>query len=85
MSINGKTIGKKWYGKHRYFIGGIAREGINKLKITLTTTLYNYCRTQEENPEIRRWLRTKDPEPAGLIGPVRIYSRSAITGIINEI
>lgn len=85
VSINGKTIGKKWYGKHRYFIGGIAREGINKLKITLTTTLYNYCRTQEENPEIRRWLRTKDPEPAGLIGPVRIYSRSAITGIINEI
>lgn len=72
--INGKVIGTRWYGRHCYPLSGAARQGDNEIKIILTTTLYNYCRTREENPEIRRWLRTREPEPSGIIGPVRIYA-----------
>jgi len=74
VSINGKLLGVGWYGRHRYSIGGIVGKGKNDIKVKLTTTLYNYCRTQKDNPEIRRWLRTQKPEPSGMVGPVRIYS-----------
>jgi hypothetical protein len=71
--LNGEKIGSRWYGKHQYPINGIARKGINELEIHLTTTLYNFCRTQEENPEIARWLKTREPEPSGLLGPVKLF------------
>ncbi len=72
--VNGKILGTQWYGNHRYSIGGPAGKGIIELKVRVTTTLYNYCRTQEDNPEIGRWLRTKSAEPSGMTGPVRLYT-----------
>ncbi len=74
VSLNGKVIGIQWYGTHRYSVSGTAGKGISELKVKVTTTLYNYCRTQEDNPEIRRWLKTKNAEPSGMTGPVRLYS-----------
>ena len=71
--INGHYAGTKWYGDRQFPLKEWVKEGKNELTIKVTTTLYNYCRTQINNPEIKRWLRTKDAEPSGMLGPVKIY------------
>ena len=72
--LNGHHLGTRWYGNHRYMLDNVVKNGYNKVEVKLTTTLYNYCRTQTENPNIKAWLRTTEPEPAGIIGPVKIYN-----------
>jgi hypothetical protein len=76
--VNDNHLGIRWYGNHRYEVRDLLREGSNEIRVKLTTTLYNYCRTQSENPEIKRWLRTTDPEPSGLIGPVSLITTQNI-------
>lgn len=71
--INGHYAGTRWYGDRQFPLKEWVKKGRNELTIKVTTTLHNYCRTQVTNPEIKRWLRTKDAEPSGMPGPVKIY------------
>ena len=75
VSVNGSNLGTRWYGQHRYAVNETLRQGSNEINVKLTTTLYNYCRTQGDNPDIRRWLKTREAEPSGLIDPVRFYMK----------
>ena len=70
--VNGENVGTRWYGEPTYPLKGILRKGTNTIEITLTTTLFNYCRTLKDNPAVSRWITTDKPESSGLKGPVRI-------------
>ena len=73
VTLNGMSLGERWYGDHLYPLKNALQEGTNELTINLTTTLFNYCRTQKDNPAIRRWIGSTDPVSSGLTSPVRIY------------
>jgi hypothetical protein len=71
LSINGKTVGTKWYGNHIYNVGPYLKEGTNTVEIKLTTTLANYCRSLSDNPTAQVWTRNyKTPFSSGLEGVV---------------
>ena len=73
VTLNGTPLGLRWWGRHRYDAGAAVRSGRNVLEVKVTTTLFNYCQSLKGNPTALRWTRGKDPVPAGLVGPVRLY------------
>jgi hypothetical protein len=76
--INGKSIGVDWYGNKTFSLNGYLIKGKNELEIRVVNTLINYCISHRNNPEIGYWLDRYREEarksPAGLIGPVRMFS-----------
>lgn len=73
VTLNGKPLGLRWWGRHRYDAAGALREGRNVLEVKVTTTLFNYCQSLIDNPTAVRWTRGREPVASGLVGPVRLY------------
>ncbi|MFS4482748.1 glycosyl hydrolase [Hyunsoonleella sp. 2307UL5-6] len=72
LYVNGKKVGKRWYGKAVYLIEDYLKEGDNAIEIRYTTVLANYCKSLD-NPLTNRWTRVyKDKVPTGLQGPVKL-------------
>ncbi|UMB54110.1 hypothetical protein MKD41_01210 [Lutibacter sp. A64] len=73
LYVNGKNIGKRWYGKAVYPISGYLTKGENNLEIHYTSVLANYCKSLKNNPMSHQWTkRYNDKVSTGLEGPVRL-------------
>ena len=73
LYINGKSIGKRWYGKAIYPLADYMKEGSNEIEIHYTTVLANYCKSLKNNPLVMQWAkRYKGLVPTGVEGPVRL-------------
>ncbi len=73
--LDGKGLGVKWWGE-RQFVVELLPNTEHVLQISVTNLLFNYCASLKDNKIAQLWVdRTKrtEPEPAGLLGPVRIY------------
>jgi hypothetical protein len=76
VTLNGKPLGVRWFGRHVYEIGQIIVPGENTLEIKITSVLYNYCHSLKDNRTARSWTnRSREPAPVGLLGSVRIGFR----------
>lgn len=73
VTLNGTSLGLRWWGRHRYDADSALKEGRNVLEVRVTTTLFNYCQSLKDNPTATRWTRGQEPVPSGLVGPVRLY------------
>ena len=72
LFINGKNIGKHWYGKAMYPVEGSLKDGENDIEIHYTTVLANYCKSLKDNPMTYEWTkRYKDLVPTGIEGSVK--------------
>ncbi len=72
VSINGKDLGIKWYGFHRYPLNDSLEKGKNTFVIKVATVAGNYIKTLEDNPVSWRWINHQDFQSMGLIGPVSL-------------
>lgn len=72
LSVNGKSIGTRWYGAHIYDIGDSLKKGENKLTIKLTTIVGNYLKGLKDNQVAQNWTKYQDYYPMGILGPVRL-------------
>jgi len=72
LTVNGASIGTRWYGAHVYDLSGEVKEGENHLSIKLTTISGNYVKSLKDNQVAQRWTRHQDNYPMGILGPVRL-------------
>lgn len=82
VTLNGKNLGVKWWGRRQYKLDGAVRTGTNRLEIKVTTLLFNTCRSLKDNPVAQFWTNrsaTRQPRPAGLVGPVRLVPAVRVT------
>ncbi len=71
VTINGKPLGTRWYGQHRYDVSGLLKVGEeNRIRIKLVTTLANYAKSLKDNPVAARWTTNFTSKGEGLEGPV---------------
>ncbi|MFC2123512.1 glycosyl hydrolase [Bacteroidota bacterium] len=70
--INGKSLGIKWYGFHRFPINDALISGENKIEIRITTVMGNYLKTLKDNPVTKNWVIWQKDQSMGLIGPVTL-------------
>ncbi len=71
--LNGKPVGIRWYGQHRYDIGNAVKPGKNELVVKVTTVLHNYARGLPGNTCAGFWTKNnRHAVPAGLVGPVQL-------------
>ncbi len=73
LYLNDKKVGVVWYGKHIYDISKFITLGDNRLKVIVTTTLGNYCKSLTENRVAQSWTSNQPIYPCGMIGPVKLY------------
>ncbi|MEN8228890.1 MAG: glycosyl hydrolase [Bacteroidota bacterium] len=73
LSLNGKSLGTRWYGHHTYDISEAMKIGENRLSIKLTTIIGNYMKGLDENVTAQRWTVNQSYHSMGIIGPVRIF------------
>lgn len=71
VEINGVSLGVKWYGKHIYDAKGL-KQGKNKVRIKITTTLGNYAKSLKDNKVTKNWVAKQPLYSVGLIGPVKL-------------
>ena len=69
LVLNGKLLGSRWFGAHRYDISQALVRGENKLSIKLTTIVGNYLKSLEDNPVAMAWTRHQEHYPMGITGP----------------
>jgi hypothetical protein len=74
VTLNGRSLGLKWYGCHRYATGAALIAGENRLEVQITTVLGNYMKSLTGNPVARTWTARQPLYPAGLRGPVRLLA-----------
>ncbi|MBS1567771.1 MAG: hypothetical protein JST39_25530, partial [Bacteroidetes bacterium] len=75
VTLNGVSLGNRWYGDHLYDVSKVIKTGKNNLSIRLVTTLGNYMMTSlKENKDTVKWLvKKKQPlYPQGILGPVML-------------
>ncbi len=72
VTINGKLLGVKWYGFHRFPLKNSLLKDTNEIKIKITTVLGNYMKSLENNPVAKRWVSGQKYKSLGLLGPVRL-------------
>jgi hypothetical protein len=72
LTLNGKLLGTRWHGLHRYNLGEALVEGENELTIKLTTITGNYMKGLKENKVAQRWTSQQSYYPMGMLGPVRL-------------
>ncbi len=77
VTLNGKRLGVKWWGRHVYPIDEVMKPGENILEVRVTSVLYNYCHSLTDNRTASGWTNrnSREPAPVGLIGPVRLGIR----------
>ena len=54
--LNGKSLGIKWYGFHRFSLDGVLIKDENKIEIRVTTVLGNYLKSLKDNPVTKKWI-----------------------------
>ena len=72
LTLNGKSLGVRWYGAHVYAIKGAVKTGENKISVKLTTITGNYLKGEKENRVAQDWTQNQDYYPMGILGPVRL-------------
>jgi hypothetical protein len=72
VTLNGVTLGSRWWGRHRYALAGVIRPDLNHLQIKVATMLANLMQHKKEDAAAQRWAGWAPPIPAGLVGPVRV-------------
>ncbi|MBW6502518.1 MAG: hypothetical protein K0B05_14100, partial [Bacteroidales bacterium] len=79
VMVNGKTAGLLWQAPFRTDITGLVRKGTNTITIKVTNQWTNRLAGDQKLPPDRKILnsplfvfRRGDPDPSGLLGPVRI-------------
>jgi len=72
VTLNGRNLGLKWYGRHIYHVQGALRAGRNEWEVRVTTVLGNYCKSLKDNPVAQRWTERQPWNSVGLVGPVRL-------------
>lgn len=73
LHLNGDKVGTKWYGDRKFNIEGKLLKGKNRVTIKVTTVLGNYTKSLVDNRTAQRFAGSKDYQPLGLGGPVKIY------------
>lgn len=73
LHINGEKIGVKWYGDRKFDIEGKLLKGKNTITVKVTTVLGNHTKSLVNNRVAQRFAGSKDYQPLGLAGPVKIY------------
>jgi len=72
VTLNGKPLGLRWYGRHLYELTNSLNAGRNELEVVVTKCLGNYCKSLSENKTAQVWTRRQPWYPSGLLGPVRL-------------
>ena len=70
--INGKKLGTRWYGQHRYDLKDKILSGKNSIEIQVTTVALNYIKSLRPNGKVDRQKLVS----TGLVGPVRFLKGS---------
>ena len=77
--VNGKKARTLWAPPYRCEIGDLAKDGVNELRVDVTTTWFNRLAYDAGLPEKDRktWTiagpkKGTQPKPAGLLGPVKL-------------
>ncbi len=76
VKINDKPIGIRWWGEQQFLLKDELKHGVNQLEVKVTTTLFNYVQSLENNPTVHYWVerrKNKGLVPTGLVGPVRLF------------
>ncbi len=68
LDMNGRRMGVRWYGEHRYEITRAAVAGDNYVTITVVTTLGNFMKTLNHNKTAHAWTARSPYYPVGLAG-----------------
>lgn len=71
LTLNGKSLGTKWYGAHVYDIKDVVKTGENIISVKLTTITGNYLKGEKENRVAQRWTVNQEYYPMGIMGPVK--------------
>jgi hypothetical protein len=74
VEINGRSIGIRWYGDHRYNVSDALVVGTNELRIQVVSTLGNYMKSLTTNETALVWSRNVPFYPLGLTQPVRLIT-----------
>jgi len=73
VTVNGESLGCKWYGRHLYRLPEhLAKAGRKTIQVKITTTVGNYLKSSPDNPVGQGWTRRQRWQPTGMIGPVRL-------------
>ncbi len=72
VKLNDRSLGLRWWGRHRYDVGGALKAGENVLEVKVTTVLSNYCRSLRDNTTAQIWAAKRGQIPTGLLGPVKL-------------
>jgi hypothetical protein len=73
--VNGKEAGTNWYGDAVFHIAPFLVDGTNRLEISYTTVLANYC-LDLGDPVARTWTGYGQKVPCGLEGPVMLMNEN---------
>jgi len=77
LSINGTSVGVKWYGRRIYKIDSFVKKGSNEIEIKVVTTMGNYLKSLTDNKIAQYWTsegnKIQPLNSMGLLGPVTIY------------
>lgn len=77
LTLNGKDLGVRWFGRYLYHVQPWMRPGENTIEIAVTTTMGNYMKSLTDNPVAQYWTNGKrKPQPMrsmGLLGPVTVF------------
>lgn len=74
LSINGKSLGVKWYGERLYFLKGKVKIGNNIVVVKVTTTMGNYMGSLKTNKDSIKWIKGRNQSvySNGMLGPVKL-------------
>ena len=72
VTLNGESLGCRWYGRHLYRIPEHISVSGSKLQVKITTTLGNHLKSSPDNKVGYRWTRHQEWQPMGMTGPVRL-------------
>ena len=67
--INGKKLGTRWFGQHRYDLKDKILSGNNSIEIQVTTVALNYIKSLPNRPKDQ--VENQKLVSTGLMGPVR--------------
>jgi glycosyl hydrolase family 106( putative alpha-L-rhamnosidase) len=77
LSINGTSVGVKWYGRRIHMIGNFVKKGNNEIEIKVVTAMGNYLKSLTNNKVAQYWTsegnKIQPLQSMGLLGPVTIY------------
>ncbi|MDP4252210.1 MAG: hypothetical protein Q8918_19085, partial [Bacteroidota bacterium] len=74
ITLNGRSLGTRWFGDHIYDLSGSVQKGVNYLEIKIVTTLGAYTKSLKENKAAREWSGGELFGPTGLTGPVKLLT-----------